>query len=158
MTDFSKAVMQDAINYARITSNNGIGGPFGAAVVKDGKVICIESNRVLADKDPTAHAEITAIRRACEILDTHDLSGCELYATGEPCPMCISAIIWSNIKTVYYCNDVEAAERIGFRDDFIYNYIRGGCVDGSVVHVYHTPLPEGGNLYEEYKRGNKQMY
>lgn len=156
--NFNKAVMQEAINYAKITSKDKIGGPFGAAVVKDGKVICIESNRVIADKDPTAHAEITAIREACRILGTSNLEGCELYATGYPCPMCMSAIIWANIKTVYYCNDVESAARIGFRDDYIYDYIKGGCTDGSVLHVYHLPVEGSQELYDNYAATKKQIY
>lgn len=78
------------------TMTKKYGGPFGAAVVKNGKVIAICSNTVLKDHDPTAHAEVNAIRKACQILNTHDLTGCELYATGAPCPMCLSAIIWAN--------------------------------------------------------------
>lgn len=99
------------------------GGPFGACVVKDGKIIGKGSNKVLSNNDPTAHAEIMAIREACQNLKTYDLSNCELYTSCYPCPMCLSAIIWSNIKTVYYGNTKEDAKNIGFRDDFIYEYI-----------------------------------
>ena len=99
------------------------GGPFGACVVKDGKIVGNGSNHVLMNNDPTAHAEVMAIRDACKTLKTYDLSGCEIYTSCYPCPMCLSAIIWANIKTIYYGNtQVEAAE-IGFRDDFIYEYI-----------------------------------
>lgn len=99
------------------------GGPFGACVVKNGKVIGKASNHVLAFKDPTAHAEMLAIREACKYINSHDLTGCELYTSCYPCPMCLSAIIWSNIKVVYYGNTKEDADGIGFRDDFIYDYI-----------------------------------
>lgn len=101
-----------------------VGGPFGACVVKNGKIIGKGSNHVLENKDPTAHAEIMAIREACKNINTYDLSGCELYTTCYPCPMCLSAIIWSNIKKVYYGNTKEDAMNIGFRDDYIYRYIK----------------------------------
>ena len=101
-----------------------VGGPFGACVVKDGKIIGMGSNHVLSNNDPTAHAEIIAIRDACQKIGSYDLSGCELYTSCYPCPMCLSAIIWSNIKKTYYGNTKEDAASIGFRDDFIYDYIK----------------------------------
>ena len=101
------------------------GGPFGACVVKDGKIIGKGSNNVLKNNDPTAHAEIVAIRNACKYLNTYDLTDCEIYANCYPCPMCLSAIIWSNIKVIYYGNTKEDAAKIGFRDDFIYDFIKG---------------------------------
>lgn len=100
-----------------------VGGPFGACIVKDGKIIGKGSNHVLSNNDPTAHAEIVAIRKACKKLNTYDLSGCELYTSCYPCPMCLSAIIWSNINKVYYGNTRDDAAEIGFRDDLIYDYI-----------------------------------
>lgn len=100
------------------------GGPFGACIVKNGKIIGKGSNHVLSNNDPTAHAEIVAIREACKNINSYDLSGCELYASCYPCPMCLSAIIWSNIKKVYYGNTKEDAANIGFRDDYIYSYIK----------------------------------
>ncbi len=99
------------------------GGPFGAVIVKNDKIIAIANNTVLASQDPTAHAEINAIRKACQTLKTHDLNGCTLYTSCFPCPMCISAIIWANIKTVYYGNTKEDADNIGFRDDKIYKLL-----------------------------------
>ena len=99
------------------------GGPFGAVVVKNNKIIGKGKNQVLKNNDPTAHAEIMAIRNACQNLKTYDLTGCIVYTTCYPCPMCISAIIWSNIKTVYFGNTKEDAANIGFRDDFIYEYL-----------------------------------
>ena len=100
------------------------GGPFGACIVKDGVIIGKGSNKVLSSNDPTAHAEIIAIREASKNINSYDLSGCELYTTCYPCPMCLSAIIWANIKTVYYGNTKEDANNIGFKDEYIYNYIK----------------------------------
>lgn len=101
-----------------------VGGPFGACVVKDGQIIGKGSNHVLSNNDPTAHAEVMAIRDACKNINSYDLSGCELYTSCYPCPMCLSAIIWANIKKVYYGNTKEDAANIGFRDDFIYDFIK----------------------------------
>lgn len=115
--------MELAKNLAEDNLLTNAGGPFGACVVKDGKIIGCGSNHVLANNDPTAHAEVMAIRDACKTLRTYDLSGCEIYTSCYPCPMCLSAIIWSNIKTVYYGNTKFDAAKIGFRDDFIYDYI-----------------------------------
>ena len=100
------------------------GGPFGACIVKNGRIIGKGSNHVISDNDPTAHAEIVAIRDACKNINSYDLSDCELYTSCYPCPMCLSAVIWSNIKKVYYGNTKEDAASIGFRDDFIYDYIK----------------------------------
>ena len=99
------------------------GGPFGAVIVKNGVIIGRGSNHVIKNNDPTAHAEIEAIRDACKNIKSYDLTGCSIYTTCYPCPMCLSAIIWSNMKKVYYGNTKEDAGDIGFRDDFIYDYI-----------------------------------
>ena len=113
--------MKMAKELAIYSLENNIGGPFGAVVVKDGKVIGKGSNQVIKENDPTAHAEILAIRDACKNLNTYDLTGCEIYTSCYPCPMCLSAIIWSNIKKVYYGNTNEDAKMIGFRDKYIYD-------------------------------------
>ena len=115
--------MYIAKDLAKDNLKTNAGGPFGACVVKNGKIIGKGSNHVLSDNDPTAHAEIVAIRQACENIGSYDLSGCELYTTCYPCPMCLSAIMWANIKKVYYGNTKEDAAEIGFRDDFIYSFI-----------------------------------
>lgn len=153
-----RTVMVDSINEADRTMRLNIGGPFGAAIVKDGEVIVITSNTVLQDNDPTAHAEMNAIRKACKILGTYDLSSCELYATGYPCPMCLAAIIWANIKTVYYCNDVHQAEEIGFRDDFIYSFIKSNNSDENLLKFKRIKLPEGQKLFDDYAEMNKVIY
>ena len=150
--------MQTAADRARQTMRLGHGGPFGAAVVKDGRIIAVESNSVLKDHDPTAHAEVNAIRKAGEFLGTHDLSGCELYATGYPCPMCLSAIIWANIKTVYYgCRPAEA-ESVGFRDDFIYRFIEQGRKDKATLTLTQLDHAECLALYAEYAQTAKTVY
>lgn len=115
--------MKHAIEMAELNADNNFaeGGPFGAVIVKAGSIVGRGKNNVLLYKDPTAHAEVCAIRDACKTLDTYDLSGCELYTSCMPCPMCLSAAIWSNIKTIYYGNTKEDAENIGFRDDDIYD-------------------------------------
>ena len=116
--------MRIAKELAEDNIKTNVGGPFGACIVKDNKIIGKGSNHVLANNDPTAHAEVMAIRDACKNINSYDLSGCELYTSCYPCPMCLSAIIWANIKTVYYGNTKKDAAEIGFRDDFIYNYIK----------------------------------
>lgn len=124
-----------AISEADNNLQTNEGGPFGAVVVKDDKIVGKGHNRVLINHDPTCHAEIEAIRDACKNLNTHDLTGCTLYTSCYPCPMCLSAIIWANIKKVYYGNTAKDAADIGFRDDFIYKFIEGKCSDVSVLNL-----------------------
>lgn len=150
--------MNLGIEQATKTMRLGIGGPFGAVVVKDGKIVAVASNSVLRDNDPTCHAEINAIREACKVLGTYDLSGCELYATGFPCPMCLSAIMWANIKKVYVSGKVEDAAKIGFRDGFIYNFIYGNLSDKSTLDIIQMDNLPAINLYSEYQDQNNQMY
>lgn len=121
--------MQIAVEEALKGIKKGHGGPFGAVIVKDGKVIAKAHNMVLKNKDPTAHAEITAIRKAAKKLKTFDLSGCEIYTTCQPCPMCLSAIYWSRIKKVYYGGTDKDAESIGFDDKRIYEFIRNNPLE-----------------------------
>jgi len=150
-------IMKMAINEARITINENKGGPFGAVITdSDGDIVSVASNLVLESHDPTAHAEIVAIRKASEKLKTHDLSNCTLYATGYPCPMCLSAIIWANIKKVYYGTNLKDAENIGFRDDLIYNYLRGENIE--ILHIENICHDEALELFDEYERNNKQIY
>ena len=103
------------------------GGPFGAIIVKDGKIIAEGVNRVTTDNDPTAHAEINAIRNASAVLGTFNLSSCELYSSCEPCPMCLSAIYWAHIDNLYYSNTKNDAKAIGFDDSFIYDELNLPC-------------------------------
>jgi len=115
--------MREAIQLSLEGVRSGRGGPFGCVVVRAGKVVGRGSNQVTSTCDPTAHAEIVAIREACRALDTFSLADCEIYASCEPCPMCLSAMYWARIPVAYYGNSREDAAAIGFDDDFIYQQI-----------------------------------
>lgn len=133
------------------------GGPFGAVIVKNGKIIASAHNTVIEDNDATAHAEINVIRKASKILNTSDLSGCILYTSTEPCPMCLSAIIWANIKDVYYSNTRKDADNIGFRDDIIYEYINGK--QQNILTKHSIESKEAIRVFEEFKNlEDKDMY
>jgi guanine deaminase len=112
--------MNYAIQSAKEGVEKGDGGPFGACIVFEGEVIAVSHNTVIKDKDPTCHAEMNAIRLATKTLNNHVLTGCELYTTAEPCPMCLSAIYWACIDKVYMGADREVAARFGFRDEMLY--------------------------------------
>ena len=120
--DLRKKYMRKAIALSVDNIKNG-GGPFGAVIVKDGKIISTGVNRVTANSDPTAHAEVTAIRKAAKKLGTFDLSGCEIYTSCEPCPMCLGAVYWAHLDKMYYGNTKTDAKSIGFDDSFIYDEI-----------------------------------
>ena len=113
-------LMRKAIELSIENIKNG-GGPFGAVIAKDGDIIATGTNRVTADNDPTAHAEVNAIRKACQTLQTFDLSGCTIYTSCEPCPMCLAAIYWAHIDKIYYGNNKKDAADIGFDDSYIYD-------------------------------------
>lgn len=151
-------MMKVGADWARKTMKDNVGGPFGAVIMKDDKVISVASNTVLRDNDPTCHAEMNAIREACKKLGTYDLSGCELYATGSPCPLCLSATIWANIKKVYVSGSVKDAEEIGFRDDYIYKFIEGRCADKSVLEIEQLDDKPAKMLYKEYAEMQKTIY
>ena len=115
--------MKIAIKLSESNVLKAAGGPFGAVVVKDGKVIAKSANKVTSTNDPTAHAEVSAIRLACKKLKTFDLSGCVIYTSCEPCPMCLGAIYWARIDKIYYANTKKDAAEIDFDDNFIYEEI-----------------------------------
>lgn len=117
-----KDFMRRAIALSEESVRTG-GGPFGAVIVKDGVIVSEASNSVTIDHDPTAHAEVNAIRKASQKLGTFDLEGCEIYTSCEPCPMCLGAIYWAHLDCIYYANNRKDAARIGFDDDFIYKEI-----------------------------------
>ena len=155
MNEFMKIAKELAEE--NLTTNAG--GPFGACVVKDGEIIGRGSNKVISTNDPTAHAEINAIREACKNIGSYDLSGCELYTSCYPCPMCLSAIIWANIKKVYYGNTKEDAAEIGFRDEFIYEYIKNGNNNADVLSLESMDREETIKAFEEYKnKDDKVVY
>lgn len=152
-----------AATAAKVSSETGFGGPFGALVVRENKDGTIQTaigyNQVLSTHDPTAHAEVQAIRKAAKTFGTHDLSDCIMYATSAPCPMCRAAIMWANIKTVYYGNTADETAEVGFRDADMYEYFENGCNDESVLKVIHV---EGHSsckdLLDRYKELNKELY
>lgn len=149
--------MQIANDCAKHGANCGEGGPFGAVIVdKEGNIIAQGNNMVLKNNDPTAHAEVTVIRKACEKLGTYDLSGCTLYTSCEPCPMCLSAIIWANIKDVYYACTRDDAGSIGFRDDVIYEYLEGKKKD--LINIKQIDREDCVSAFKEYAEKNKTIY
>ena len=153
--------MNKFMNIAKQNAERGIkekeGGPFGAVIVdKEEKIIANGNNQVLKQNDPTAHAEMVAIRNACKKLEKYDLSGYTLYTSCEPCPMCLSAIIWSNIKEVYYgCTKKDAGE-IGFRDDAIYDYLKGE--NKGLINLEEMDRDECIKTFEEYKKQDGVIY
>lgn len=158
---YNPKIMKECQIKASITSIHGRGGPFGAAVVKNGEIISIHSNSVISSKDPTAHAEVNAIRQACIKLGTYNLSDCELYATGFPCPMCLGAIMWANIQKVYISGLLEDAEKIGFKDDFIYktiDKINKMCYNNSVVDLEFHDREIAQELYKTYQENQGTIY
>jgi guanine deaminase len=115
--------MKEAIRLSVVNVEEGKGGPFGAVIVKDGKIIARGVNQVTSGNDPTAHAEVVAIRNACAALNSFQLEGCEIYTSCEPCPMCLGAIYWARPVKLFYANSKEDAAKIGFDDQFIYEEI-----------------------------------
>jgi guanine deaminase len=116
--------MARAIQLSMDGARSGLGGPFGAVIVQDGKVVAEGVNRVTSTNDPTAHAEVLAIRHACEKLGAFELKDCELYTSCEPCPMCLGAIYWARLARIYFANSAQDAASIGFDDSFIYSELK----------------------------------
>ena len=142
--------MKLAIEQAQKGVENNEGGPFGCVILdKNNNILSVANNMVLVNNDPTAHAEIIAIRKACTKLNTYDLSDCILYTTCEPCPMCLSAIIWANIKQVYYACNKDDANKIGFRDDIIYNFLENR--DIKLLDMKNIDRNACLKLFDEYK-------
>ena len=139
--------MKMAINEAKKGIRNGHGGPFGAVIVKNDEVIAKGHNQVVKNNDPTCHGEIMAIHKACKKLGTFDLSGCEIYTTGEPCPMCMAAILWANIEKIYYGCNILDTEEIGFRDKKFYEQFAN-----REQFIYELDRKQCLKLYGEYKR------
>ena len=152
--------MEVAIDLSDDNFDKNYGGPFGACIVKDGKIIGKGINRVIKNMDPTAHAEVMAIRDACKNIKSHDLTGCEIYTSCYPCPMCLSAIIWANIKKVYYANTKEDAKDIGFRDDFIYDYIEklsNDIQDKKVLNLKSMNRDEAIEVFKRYQEDKDKI-
>lgn len=154
---YKKEFMEIAVSEAREGIANRDGGPFGAVVVKDGEVIASGHNRVLSSNDSTCHGEIDALRKAEEKLKTYDLTGCEIYTTSEPCPMCLAAIMWANIKKVYYGCRLSDNEGIGFRDVRFDEMMggRSGIPDGMLEERDREMCLE---VFREYKEMGGERY
>ena len=147
----------EAVKEAKIGIEKGDGGPFGAVIVKDGEIIGRGHNRVIAKNDPTAHAEIEAIRDACKNINNFSLNGCEIYVTAKPCPMCFGAIHWARLERVYYGATSADAAKIGFDDEKFYKIIRGQIPDD--IEFIYIKCNECLKVFEEwYKKPNKIIY
>jgi len=158
MTENDKKFMQRAIQLSQEGMNSGAGGPFGAVVVKNGKIIAEGFNRVTSTNDPTAHAEVTAIREACKELNTFQLDDCIIYTSCEPCPMCLGAIYWARPKAVFYACDKVDAAKINFDDQFIYDELDK---DMNERHIKFTQIlqKEGQTVFNEWAaKEDKEKY
>ncbi|WP_051189701.1 nucleoside deaminase [Daejeonella oryzae] len=142
--------MRMAISLSKKNVENYKGGPFGAVIVKEGRVIAKSANKVTTTNDPTAHAEISTIRQACKKLNTFDLTGCVIYTSCEPCPMCLGAIYWSHLDIIYYANTKSDAAEIGFDDQFIYDEIDMPMEDRKlpVVQILRNEAQEAFKLWD----------
>lgn len=141
--------MSIAIEEARLGIRQGHGGPFGSVIVKNGKIIGKGHNHVVAYNDPTCHGEVDAIRTTCKALNTFDLSGAEIYTTGEPCPMCLGAILWANIDKIYYGCTIQENDMIGFRDEIFYKNLSISTekMKDKIVQIDHDECLD---LFREY--------
>ena len=148
--------MRLAIEEARDGIRNGHGGPFGSVIVKNGVVVGRGHNRVLANNDPTCHGEVAAIRDACRNLDSFDLTGCEIYTTGEPCHMCLCACMWANISKIYYGCNIADNDSIGFRDEKFDRIFGGRDKLGS--YMVECDRAECLGLFEEFLSTEHRNY
>lgn len=150
--------MQDAINIGLEGMRNNFGGPFGCVIVKDDAIIGRGCNSVIATNDPTAHAEIVAIRDACSKLESFQLDECEVYTTCEPCPMCMGALYWARPKQIYYANSKADAAAIGFDDSFIYEEI-ALPIEQRKIRIQCLHSKDALNMFDEWRKmGNKILY
>lgn len=145
-----KKFLERAIGLSKQGMQSGQGGPFGCVVVQGEEIVGEGNNQVTSSNDPTAHAEVVAIRNACDKLGTYQLNNCEIYTSCEPCPMCLGAIYWARPKRVVYANTREEAAAIEFDDDFIYNEIAASMSDRKIPFV-HFPHPEAAAVFEAWK-------
>lgn len=153
-----KRFMKAAIELSRKGMENGEGGPFGAVVVKDGEIVGVGNNKVTSSNDPTAHAEVVAIRDACKNLNTYQLEGCIVYSSCEPCPMCLGAIYWARPDRLFFACDRNDAAEIGFDDDFIYKEIPLP-VEERQIETLQLLQKEGVKVFEEWsEKTDKEMY
>src|SRR5690606_10055365 len=150
MTTSQKKFMQLAIDLSQEGMNAGKGGPFGCVIVKDGVVVGKGCNSVSSTNDPTAHAEIVAIKDACKNLGTFQLTGCDIYTSCEPCPMCLGAIYWARPDRVFYANDKKDAAAAGFDDDFIYQELTIPP-ENRKIPMEQLPVEEARQVFREWE-------
>ncbi|HPG11429.1 MAG TPA: nucleoside deaminase [Chitinophagaceae bacterium] len=150
LTDTELQFLERAIALSQEGMMSGQGGPFGCVVVQHDKIIAEGNNRVLVENDPTAHAEVVAIRKACDLLGSWQLTDCDIYTSCEPCPMCLGAIYWARPKRVIYANSKEEAAAIEFDDDFIYKQINTATVERNIP-FFHVPHPDAKKVFEFWK-------
>ncbi|MGL1936510.1 MAG: nucleoside deaminase [Fibrobacterales bacterium] len=155
---FQKIFLERSIELAQLHSADGTHGPFGAVIVKDDAIIAEGWNSVVASHDPTAHAEVVAIRNAAQKLSTHELTGSEIYASCEPCPMCLSAIYWSRIDTLYYASSAEDASAAGFDDSRLYSEVALSWEKRSLNASQHL-REQGKSVFTQWvNNNNRQEY
>lgn len=142
--------MREAIARSRQNIDDNVGGPFAALVVREGEIIATGTNRVTSDNDPTAHAEMVAIRRACAKLERFHLHGCDLYTTCEPCPMCLGAIYWAHLDRIYYANTRDDAAQIGFDDALIYKELNAP-LDNRQIPTVQLLAEEAISVFEAWE-------
>lgn len=157
---YRKEFMDLAIKIAREGIETGCGGPFGCVIVKEDKILAATHNTVVKDNDPTAHGEVNAIREACKKIGSFDLSGCILYTTSEPCPMCLSAIMWARISKVYSAMNIQDASKIGFDDEPFYKAIKSYAnkEENQFVSVEFIREKDCEKLFEDYKNMDSIKY
>lgn len=151
-----KKFLERAIALSRQGMKSGKGGPFGCVVVKGDEIVGEGNNQVTSSNDPTAHAEVVAIRQACKTLNTYQLDDCDIYTSCEPCPMCLGAIYWARPKRVVYANTKKQAAAIEFDDDFIYDEISTDLPLRKIPFI-HFPHPEAEKVFEEWKNWEGKM-
>lgn len=153
-----KYFIEEAIKIAVSNVKSGNGGPFGAVIVRGDEIIAAKGNSVSSTNDPTAHAEINTIREACKKLGTFEFRDCDIFVSGEPCPMCMSAIYWARLKNVYYAADRESAKKVGFDDSYIYEQL-AQAVEDRDIPIIRVPVDDEELPFQEWvKYENKIEY
>jgi len=142
--------MRHAVELSARRMREGAGGPFGAVIVKDGKIIAEGWNKVTSTNDPTAHAEVSAIRSACAALKNFSLAGCDIYTSCEPCPMCLAAIYWARLDRIFFANSREDAAAIGFDDEFLYREVPKP-IEERLIPTFRVGLPEAEAVFAEWQ-------
>jgi len=158
LTEKQKDFLERAIELSLLGMQNGQGGPFGCVIVKENKIVGEGHNMVTSTNDPTAHAEIVAIRQACKNLGTYQLTDCDVYASCEPCPMCLGAIYWARPRQVIFANTRREAAAIQFDDEFIYSEINTPMEDRKIPFI-HFPHPQAKAVFDLWKNmADKRLY